>query len=254
MDAINEFLAHLKNEGYSSNTIRTYKSALALLADRDISVVTTTDIMRILARYEDPATAASRLSALNTFFAWAVGQNLIQRNPAEGIESGPTKERLPTPIPGNDLKKITDFIATMPLPDQTYFALIRFLSLKPSEALYLRAEDVSWGERVITVKSQYNKRHIPFNAGDTELFALLRKLCRKREGLLFLSNHKRQASYYWAYRRWQRVMDHTGLNYTIEQLRQTRIIEWLNDGIDPKTVSRWVGGLNSMFDDYYMEG
>ena len=251
---IDRFLSHMKAQNYAPNTIRAYKSALSPLANRDLTLITAADIMIILGCYADPSTAASKLSTLNTFFGWAIEQNLIQHNPAEGVGPIPTKERLPTPIPGNDLKKITDFIATMPLPDQTYFALIRFLSLKPSEALYLRAEDVSWGERVITVKSQYNKRHIPFNAGDTELFALLRKLCRKREGLLFLSNHKRQASYYWAYRRWQRVMDHTGLNYTIEQLRQTRIIEWLNDGIDPKTVSRWVGGLNSMFDDYYMEG
>lgn len=254
MDAINEFLAHLEIEGYSKNTIRAYRSALSLLADQDINSLTTTDIIRILARYEDPATAAARLSALNTFFEWAVGQNLIQRNPAEGIESGPTKERLPTPIPGNDLEKIFECVATMPLPEQTYFALIRYLALKPTEALLLRVEDISWTDQVVVVKSQRGRRHIPFVAGDSELFTLLRVSCREREGPLFISKRQQRASYYWAYRRWKRVMNNTGLDYTIEQLRQVRIIEWINDGIPRKTISRWVGGLNSMFDDYYMEG
>ena len=253
MDAINEFLTHLKNEGYSSNTIRTYKSALALLADRDISVVTTTDIMRILARYEDPATAAARLSALNTFFEWAEEKRLVRYNPAEHVGSIHNKERLPAPILGDDLKKIFDFINTMLLTDQAYFYLIRFLALKPSEALFLRVQDISWTDQVVIIRSPHYKRYIPFTAGETELFMLLRKLCREREGPLFISNRQRQGSYYWAYRRWKRVMNNTGLDYTIEQLRQVRIIEWINDGIPRKTISRWVGGLNSMFDYYYME-
>ena len=108
---IDKFLNYLKAKNYAPNTIRIYKSALAPLRGRDINLVTAVDIIMILGRYDDPATAASKLSAFNTFFDWAVEQNLIQRNPAEGVGPIPTKERLPAPIPENDLKKITDFIA-----------------------------------------------------------------------------------------------------------------------------------------------
>ena len=144
MDVINGFLNHLKSRGYAANTIRTYKSALAPFTDRDLNLITAADMMIILSRYNDPAAATSRLSAFNTFFKWAVEQGLAKNNPAERVGTIHVEKYLPAPIPENDLKEIFEFINTMPLPDQTYFYLIRFLAIKPTEALLLRTQDVSW--------------------------------------------------------------------------------------------------------------
>lgn len=252
MDEINDFLNHLKSLNYALNTIRTYKSALSPLQKHYLQKITTADLEVILKRSRNTATAASRLSTLKTFFIWAIEHDLILNNPTNGLKPAKQIDRLPTPIPENDLKMIFDFIDRLPLAEQTYFYLIRYLALKPTEALRLRVEIVNLHKGMVEVSTAYSKRYVPISNSD--LATKLRSLCREQErGPLFISNRCQRASYYWAYRRWRQIMQQTGQDFTLEQLRQTCIIEWLNNGITPKTVARWVGGLNSMYDIFIEE-
>ncbi|MDR3126119.1 MAG: tyrosine recombinase [Rickettsiales bacterium] len=100
-DVIKKFLEMMVAErGAGENTVRAYAADLSSFADslgKDMLDASADDIRGYLAGLEglSPRTQARRLSAIGGFFAFAVSERMVKKNPAVGIYS----PKLGSPLP-----------------------------------------------------------------------------------------------------------------------------------------------------------
>ena len=97
LEAVDDFIAHIAGfEGFSPETVRAYQGHLdAYLAWAERTGTDTLDpgvrgLRRYLAelkaaRYA-PRTVSARLSAIRSFFSWAVVAGAVSLNPAEAVQ------------------------------------------------------------------------------------------------------------------------------------------------------------------------
>lgn len=207
---INNYLNHLKNEGYSPNTIRAYKYGLAPLEEYNIEDLTTRDLMIIMGRDWDTSTASSRQSTLRSFYKWLQEQEVVDHDPTQAlgtIRVLPSKRQY---IPEEDIKAIISEINKAPLNVKVFFELLRDTDMQIEDLLDLDIEDITFSfdtatiNQTITIKNQN-----------------LLDLCRlQQSGPLFLSNRGNRANYHWAYRWWKRINKNP--QYTIHQFKKAQ--------------------------------
>lgn len=98
-EAADQFLTDWASYGRlnSKHTLAAYRIALTALSEevgnRDPRTVGRNDIKRTLARWSHPNTQAARRAALNSFFKWAMQEDLRKDNPVD--QTTPPKKRDP---------------------------------------------------------------------------------------------------------------------------------------------------------------
>src|SRR5690349_455527 len=102
--AVDRFLSHLQfAKGVSAHTLRAYRFDLEELADfvQEASISKQV-VRRYLAHlYENKKsvqTVLRRLSALRSFFKFAMREKIVQKNPLEEIDSPKKEKKLPVSI------------------------------------------------------------------------------------------------------------------------------------------------------------
>ncbi|TDA67701.1 MAG: hypothetical protein D9V47_09255 [Clostridia bacterium] len=199
-DLAQDFLADLGRRGYSSHTVRAYRSALAGLAealeDKDAAEITAQDLAAALDKENwDTETRAARQAAVRSFFKWLSDQGCLARNPAAGLGSVKRCEGLPRPIPQGDLDKVLRAADDLPLALRTLVRLLADTGLRAGEALALDAADVTWdkGQEAVTIRRGKGGRGrvVPVTV-DMKCYPLLRRLCREQQqGPLFVTQGAR---------------------------------------------------------------
>ena len=130
MNAVDLFLADLKRNNYSENTVKAYEQALQSIKNLDYQNITTVDLMKILSRSRSIKTVASHQSAIKKFFRWLYVTE--KTKPSTG----------PQPIPEGDYKAIMKEIDMLPLIPRVLFRLIAETNINIHQALALNVEDI----------------------------------------------------------------------------------------------------------------
>ena len=139
----------------SPNTVEHRQKVLGLwcrfLAERDLTLLDAdrVDVLDFLATYHEPETVGSFRSALGVFYAWAVEEELIVREPTRRMPSVVRDKVAPNPIPNELLR---DVLAEANPTDRKIIVLGRFGGLRAAEIaaahrVYLKPG--TGGQRVI---------------------------------------------------------------------------------------------------------
>ena len=177
---INQFLNYLRYErNHSAQTVQTYEDALKefesyiILKDSGLSLATAdTDLIRdwmesLMDKGNSASTINKKLSALRSFYLYALKRNLVEHDPAHCV-TGPKKSKpLPQFLREGEMDRLLDDLEWNDNFDnvraRTILLLFYEAGLRRSELIGLNNEDVDFVSGQLKVTGKRNKqRIIPF--------------------------------------------------------------------------------------------
>jgi site-specific recombinase XerD len=146
-DAVETFVASLRQRSVPKNTIKSYAHDLHLFVQAvpaDLATVTPDLIQAFLTHNENhsPATRRRRYSTLCTFYHWLLRHEVLTTNPMDRLDSIEQEQREPRPLSPEIVTRILQAIPASNLRDRTLFTLIYETGIRVGEALSLLATDV----------------------------------------------------------------------------------------------------------------
>jgi integrase/recombinase XerD len=111
----------------------------------------------------DPRTTAKAISALRSFFRFAMEERLVNDNPAFILETPKRKQRLPEVMDRDTVEKLLDTVdvkTPFGLRDKCLFELIFSAGLRVSEAVGLNIRDVDIENGMAKVRGKGDKERI----------------------------------------------------------------------------------------------
>lgn len=143
---------------YAASTLARMRSILVRqvlpwLGGQQLSMITPSEVARMLSEIETKgsrSSAATALSTLRSVFQHAIRLGLLDQDPATGIRIRPlTRRRRVYLIPPNVLVQTLDHLDTRA---RALLALVCYLGLRPSEALALRWHDIDPNGGLLAVR------------------------------------------------------------------------------------------------------
>ena len=196
---INQFLNYLRYErNHSAQTVQTYEEALSefesyiILKDSGLSLATAdTDLIRdwmesLMDKGNTASTINKKLSALRSFYRFALKRKLVERDPAHCV-TGPKKSKpLPQFLREGEMDRLLDDLewddSFASVRARTIIILFYEAGLRRSELIGLNDEDVDFSIGQLKVTGKRNKqRIIPFGE---ELAAVLHRYQSVRDAQL----------------------------------------------------------------------
>lgn len=174
MIAIDRFACFLSQmEGASPQTVRAYRGHLDAYAswarrtDRDALHVSVQDLRRYLAelkmaRYA-PRTVASHLSAIRSFFRWALAEELVDTDVASTIQTPKTPGSLPSTVSHEEMKRLLeapDLTCDDGIRDRAMLELFYATGARISELAGLRLNSFAPAERTVRLLGKGSKERI----------------------------------------------------------------------------------------------
>lgn len=162
---------------------RIYLSAfMRWMGERSILLATKAEIDLFLdQRRIGPRTRCTWLSHLHSFYAWAIGEELLTDDPTAKISRPKLRHTLPRPAATDDLRRL---LGVAKPKEKCWVLLAAFQGLRCQEIAGLRREDVAEGEgllRVVHGKGGH-ERMMPLHP---DVMAALDELPMPRTGWLF---------------------------------------------------------------------
>jgi len=258
-DAVEAFVASLRQRSAPLNTIKSYAHDLRLFVRAvppDLSAVTLETIQAFLtgAGHLSLATRRRRYSTLCTFYHWLIRQEIVQVNPMERLDPIEPVEREPRPLRPEVVTKILQAIPAANLRDRTLFTLLYETGIRVGEALGLLATDVDLtqdDEKIRVFGKGQRERTVMLTAAPESIRLLRRHLKQSRitSGSVFRGDPRYGGSplpleYSVAHYAWQKYCQAAGVEATIHQLRHSRASQLLQAGVPITTVRKQLGHRN----------
>ena len=139
---INNYLNDMYRQGYSPNTIKSYKYALSTLQDYDIKEINTLDLMSIIGKEWTTNTAVSRQSMIKSFFKWLYEKGEIIYNPAEELGKIEKEQMQEIIINRSEVEEIFIVINDLPIAPQTFLYMMYDTGLPIDDMLSLNVENI----------------------------------------------------------------------------------------------------------------
>lgn len=170
---IDRFLRHLAGAGFSGDTVRSYRSDLAVFAtwfeqssgEKLVAGgITRNDVQRFIAfqrtvRKFAPTTTNRRLACLRRFFVWAIAEGLRESDPTSGIANVPA---VPPPRRSLDRSQLNGLIRAVEKHgkprDVAIVKVLRYTGIRVAELCALTSGDVDVSERKGTLIVRQGKR------------------------------------------------------------------------------------------------
>ncbi|MDO6525997.1 tyrosine recombinase XerC [Motilimonas sp. 1_MG-2023] len=262
MDA---FLQHLKSERQlSPHTLQNYQQHLvqfmALLAERNVTSWRQVDaqmvrllIAKLHKKGISSASIATKLSALRSFYEFALRQDWLLINPCKGISPPKQGRPLPKNLDVDDMLRLLDLDTNDPLVirDKAIMELMYSSGLRLSELVNLDLTSIKLDERQVRVIGKGNKERI-LPVGRQAIDSIRAWLMVRSEyalsdePALFLSKRKQRISV----RSVQARMEQWGLKQSLNshvhphKLRHSFATHMLESSGDLRAVQELLGHAN----------
>ncbi len=258
-DAIEVFVASLRQRSVPVNTVKSYAHDLRLFVQvvpSDLSAVTPEAIEAFLAGngHLSPATRRRRYSTLCTFYRWLIRHEIVEVNPMERLDSTEQVQREPRPLKPETVTKILQAVPASNLRDRTLFTLLYETGIRVGEALSLLATEVDLStddEKIRVFGKGQRERTVMLTAAPESIRLLRRHLKQSRitSGSVFRGDPRYGGSplpleYSVVHYAWQKYCKAAGVEATIHQLRHTRASQLLQAGVPVTTVRKQLGHRN----------
>jgi integrase/recombinase XerD len=200
----------------------------------------------------DPRTAAKAVSALRSFFRFAMDEGLVKDNPAFLLESPKRRARLPEVMDKKTIEGLLDKIdisAPCGMRDKCLFELIYSAGLRVSEAAGLDVKDIDINSGIAKVKGKGSKERIALFG--TEAALRLReylqearpKLAGKvnKSHALFLGKNGKRLSRKGIWKNYAKSAAIAGTSSHLHTLRHSFATGLLEGGADLRAVQELLG-------------
>jgi len=200
----------------------------------------------------DPRTAAKAVSALRSFFRFAMDEGLVKDNPAFLLESPRRKARLPEVMDREVVEGLLAKIDTstpLGMRDRCLFELIYSAGLRVSEAAGLNIRDVDISGGTAKVKGKGNKERITLFGTEAaeKLTEYLREARPKLAGkankshALFIGRNGKRLSRKGIWKNYAKSAAIAGTSSHLHTLRHSFATGLLKGGADLRTVQELLG-------------
>jgi len=160
--------------GLSDNTLAAYRRDLSLFAawlvDQQNTSIVSADPGHIqsflgfkLAQGASPRSSARFLSALRSFYRWAVREGLVAEDPTLRIESPRQGRPLPKSLSEADIERLLDapdLDQPIEFRDRTMLELLYACGLRVSELVSLRVDQVGFNQGIVRVLGKGGKERL----------------------------------------------------------------------------------------------
>jgi integrase/recombinase XerC len=270
VDAIERFLAHLRlSKGVSDHTIRGYfidlhgfKNLSQEEGVLPLASVSKRMIRHYLAHLHEKKmsvrTILRRLSALRSFFKFAIREKLVLENPLEEIDSPKREKKLPVSIQYAQVEHLLnqpDLTTYLGLRDRAIMELMYSSGLRLSEIVGMNRRDLDLRGLQINVFGKGKKQRIaPITQTAADWIA---KYLQSPERMMDFKEHQAQKDAQavflnrWGQRLTPRSVDRNFAAYlkasglseriTPHTIRHTIATHWLENGMDLKTIQLLLG-------------
>jgi integrase/recombinase XerD len=258
-DAVEAFVASLRQRSAPFNTIKSYAHDLRLFVravPADLSTVTAEAIQAFLTDdgHHSAATRRRRYSTLCAFYRWLIRHEIMQVNPMERLDPIEQVEREPRPLQPEIVTKILQAIPAPNLRDRALFTLLYETGIRVGEALGLLATEVDLtqdDEKIRVFGKGQRERTVMLTAAPESIRLLRRHLKQSRitSGSVFRGDPRYGGSplpleYSVVHYAWQKYCKTAGVEATIHQLRHSRASQLLQAGVPVTTVRKQLGHRN----------
>ena len=200
----------------------------------------------------DSRTAAKAVSALRSFFRFAMDEGLVKDNPAFLLESPRRRMRLPEVMDKEAVEELLNKVDTstpLGLRDRCLFELIYSAGLRVSEAVGLNIRDIDINSGTAKVKGKGNKERITLFGAEaaeklTEYLRDVRpKLAGKanKTGALFIGRSGKRLSRKGIWKNYAKSAAVAGASSHLHTLRHSFATGLLKGGADLRTVQELLG-------------
>lgn len=241
METIEQFLTWAaQDRSRSPHTLRRYREALTRLSQHCDPLTASLDEIQTWweALYHlSPATRANDLSAIRSYYTWALRFDLRADNPTRRIDLPKVSRRLPRVVGRADFERLLG-PATKDHPElRRAYALGGYGGLRVSEAASLDWANIDMERRRMFVLGKGNKeRAVPINAILTDY--LLPAL--ETGNVLWAGQHPAMTAPQ-LQRRINRHMRANGVDHTFHDLRKRGASILLSKGANPVAVQKMFG-------------
>ena len=261
-EAAGRFLSHLEVvKGVSEHSLRGYRLDLTSFASfakegapLDLGAVSKRLIRRYLSHlYEEKAsvrTVLRRLSALRSFYKYAMREKLVLENPLEEIDSPKKEKKLPVSITYSQVEHLfnqPDISDYLGFRDRVIMELFYSSGLRLSELAGLNRRDFDRKNRILNIFGKGKKqRQAPIT--ETAADWLHRYLTHEERTeqdahAIFLNKWGKRLSPRSIDRNFAAYLKSSGLSERItpHTIRHTIATHWLEKGMDLKTIQMLLG-------------
>jgi integrase/recombinase XerC len=257
--AVSKFLEHLKLvKGASAHTLRAYQLDLDLFQASFeggmISEVTRRSVRHYLAilheRKESTKTVLRRLSALRSFFKFAVREKFVLENPLEEIESPKRGRSLPVTISYGEVQHLLeqpDLSSHLGVRDRALMELMYSSGLRLSEIVGLNQRQFDVKNRMLAIFGKGKKeRRSPITETAAHWISRYLEHPKRVQGdseAIFLNSRGKRLSPRSVDRNFADYLKKSGLSQKItpHTIRHTIATHWLENGMDLKTIQMLLG-------------
>lgn len=243
---LSKYIATLRLEGKSENTIKQYYDAVNLLLvslNKNIDKITTNDIRYHLAMYQrtrkiSKKTLDNKRRYLSTFFSWLTQEEYIIKNPMLRIKRIKQDEIIKKPFSDTDIEKIRQCTK-----NKKEVALVEFMlstGCRVSEVVNLNKEDIDMAKRECIVKGKGRKERKVY-LSEKCMFYLGDYLGDSNNGALFTNaygNRITKTNIESLMRRWSKKI---GVKVYPHRFRRTFATSMLHKGMALHHVQRLLG-------------
>ena len=200
----------------------------------------------------DPRSAAKAISALRSFFRFAVDERIVDSNPANLLEKPKRKMHLPEVMDKDLVESLLDKIETdtpKGCRDRSLFELIYSSGLRVSEAAGLNLGDINIEEGIAKVKGKGNKERLVIfgREASDQLKNYLSYGRPKLAGAvnksqaLFISRNGKRLSRKGIWKNYAKFAFLAGTSSHVHTLRHSFATSLLEGGADLRTVQELLG-------------
>jgi len=200
----------------------------------------------------DTRTAAKAVSALRSFFRFAMDERLVKDNPAFLLENPRRRTRLPEVMDMEVIEELLDKIDTstpLGMRDRCLFELIYSAGLRISEAAGLNIKDVDISGGIAKVRGKGNKERITLFGTEAaeKLTEYLREARPKLAGkvnkthALFIGRTGKRLSRKGIWKNYAKLAVIAGTSSRLHTLRHSFATGLLKGGADLRTVQELLG-------------
>lgn len=222
------------------------------LENADANVLSAYLAIRRNADKIDSRTASKAVSALRSFFRFAVDERLVNENPAAIIESPKRHINLPEVMDKNTIEELLNKIDTkspIGMRDRALFELIYSAGLRVSEAVGLNIRDIDIEGRIAKVTGKGNKERLTLFGQEAAVLLkqylqeARRKLAGKanKSGALFIGRRGKRLSRKGIWKNYAKYAVLAGTSSHLHTLRHSFATSLLEGGADLRSVQELLG-------------
>lgn len=254
--AIEQFLNHLNlAKGVSEHTLRGYRIDLTQFSTfAGSEAVTKRMVRRFLAHLHEKKcstrTILRRLSALRSFYKYALREKWIEESPLEEIDSPKKEKKLPVSITYEQVELLfsqPDLSCYLGFRDRVIMELFYSSGLRLSELAGLNRRDLDARNLVLNIFGKGKKqRQAPITANAADWISRYLNHPERDEKdpqAIFLNKHGTRLTTRSIDRNFAAYLKKSGLSerVTPHTIRHTIATHWLEKGMDLKTIQMLLG-------------